>query len=164
MADSENSAEHVAEDPTVVTENVRIVPAEVPFLQANLEDGNIEEDPDWESTDYTASSGTESSESSESEDIELMPTRNSKKRCYNETRGPVQGTSTDMEPMLHYDQRGPVQGTYTGSVPREVTRRLTKIMSVGLESSLAKSLRDKAKPAFDSKTFALNVQTLTKVC
>ena len=155
MADSENSAEHVAEDPTVVTENVRIVPAEVPFLQANLEDGNIEEDPDWESTDYTASSGTESSESSESEDIELMPTRNSKKRCYNETRGPVQGTSTDMEPMLHYDQRGPVQGTYTGSVPREVTRRLTKIMSVGLESSLAKSLRDKATPAFDSKTFAL---------
>ena len=37
-------------------------------------------------------------------------------------------------------------------------------MSVGLESSLAKSLRDKATPAFDSKTFALNVQTLTKVC
>ena len=28
-------------------------------------------------------------------------------------------------------------------------------MSVGLESSLAKSLRDKATPAFDSKTFAL---------
>ena len=27
----------------------------------NLEDGNIEVDPDWESTDYTASSGTESS-------------------------------------------------------------------------------------------------------
>jgi len=85
-----------------------------------------------------------------------MPTRNSKKRCYNETRGPVQGTSTDMEPMLHYDQRGPVQGTYTGSVPREVTRRLTKIMSVGLESSLAKSLRDKATPAFDSDCFGMS--------
>jgi len=69
-----------------------------------------------------------------------MPTRNSKERCYNETRGPVQGMSTDMEPMLHYDQRGPVQGTNTGSVPREVTRRLTKIMSDGLESSFVVAL------------------------
>ena len=85
-----------------------------------------------------------------------MPTRNSKERCYNETRGPVQGMSTDMEPMLHYDQRGPVQRTYTGSVPREVTRKLTKIMSVGLESSLAKSLRDKATPAFDSDCFEMS--------
>ena len=123
------------ENRPVVADTEPPAQAEVPTLKVNIEGGHESEDdfdPDWSSDSIV---------SSNSSFYQSTSARKRRKRRYSPNRGPVQRTNT-------------------GSVPRVMTRRLSKIMTTGLESSREKSLRDQATPAFDSKSFSLKCPTV----
>ena len=110
---------------------------ELPQL-SDMSEGD--DDEDWEDDSESSSSLTGSTSASSS--------RRSRGRSDKKRRRKSRDSTA-----RSYSSRGLVQGT--GSVPRVVTRRLAKIMSIGLDKAEARSLRDQATPSFDSKSFTL---------